>query len=174
MISYLCHTKSRLFFRTSGFALGTKKPSILWPRYEITKCNPERGFDRRTKWNEKKWKKRCYGHFCDVEVDTTLRSPGFYPPITMEDDPCCSFTACCVFFFKAIQGVKVRSVNFGKESFIYLKFEKLLFGKKWSFSNMKRSKVLDYKNLPDNNMIKSEFFFNDCTLQFDLTNLPPI
>jgi hypothetical protein len=26
-------------------------------------------------------KKRCYSHFCDVKVDTTLRFPGFYPPI---------------------------------------------------------------------------------------------
>jgi hypothetical protein len=26
-------------------------------------------------------KKRCYTHFCDVKVDTTLRFPGFYPPI---------------------------------------------------------------------------------------------
>jgi hypothetical protein len=26
-------------------------------------------------------KKRCYSHFCDVKVDTTLRFPGFHPPI---------------------------------------------------------------------------------------------
>jgi hypothetical protein len=30
-------------------------------------------------------KKRCYTHFCDVKVDTTLRFPGFYPPIYVHE-----------------------------------------------------------------------------------------
>ena len=55
--------------------------------------------------NEKKIK-RCYDHFCDVEVDTTLRFPGFYPPIeSVSVVPSAKYSVCgsrVEFFFPLV------------------------------------------------------------------------
>ena len=53
------------------------------------KSNPDGTKKQR---DEKKMKKRCYDHFCDVEVDTTLYgSLGFIPQFSKEAVPLFDF-----------------------------------------------------------------------------------
>jgi hypothetical protein len=58
------------------FEIRNSKVESRKSKFEIRNSKVE---SRKSKVESRK--KRCYTHFCDVKVDTTLRFPGFYPPI---------------------------------------------------------------------------------------------